>query len=365
MKNLILPFLVAVLLGIGACDDTTINPPDDKKDTTVIKDTTNIKDSIDSLKSFIKEDIVFVKLDEAEKDSLGERKYFLYAVNKDGSGLRKILQLPNGYDRFVLSPDGRSILVSANNKTYKIGIDSNIIEMVSEKGADSFGWFPNSKSFLLLENNTVYISDGKYKNQIITNYSSNDIPLIAPTGQTLIFIDPQHIYSTNTSGQNKKVLVQSNTSSAYWMNLKISPDAKQLAYIVLDSGYSKLMMANIDGSNTHIITKMSYTNTPNHVLCDLSSKGKSLVIMEAMVPGSKPPYYYGTMNEVDANGSVLSSSGIPGPGVGGGYWDKEGEHFIYYGGAITIVNSITKSQLNLKILGHAQWVGTINVMPYR
>ena len=32
MKNLILPFLVALLLGVGACDDSTINPKDDKKD---------------------------------------------------------------------------------------------------------------------------------------------------------------------------------------------------------------------------------------------------------------------------------------------------------------------------------------------
>jgi hypothetical protein len=288
MKNLILPFLVAVLLGIGACDDTTINPRDEKKDTTIIKDTTITKDTT-SLKDtlnpeiLLKEDIVFI---DTEKDSVGVSKTYLFEINKDGSSRRKIHVVPNDTKEFSISPDKKKIVISAGeygkqslillnlqtNKTTDITPQSSSLRFRLKQ------WLPDNKSFIYFEyfpyqsNRNVYRFDGN--NHVLLNNPHTDNIDISPDGTKIIYHKKDvGIYSVNINYGSESLIYP-----AFYVNsLKFSPDGNQIAF--QGNGNSYRLISKY-GSEIGI-NGFSYYDNDYHAasssIIDWSSDGKYIM----------------------------------------------------------------------------------------
>jgi hypothetical protein len=252
MKNLFLPFLVAVLLGIGACDDATINPPkDDKKDTT------------DTLKNPITEDIVFV---DTEKDSVGVSTY-LFAINRDGSGRRKIRRMPENMNFYTFSPDMKKLLVlSGTANSIKVLSIADINEegfknIASPTASSEFSnieWLPDSKYFVFKNSGNIYKSDGITHNQLVSNIGSSPTS-VSPAGSTVIYYrkDGGGIMSFDVNTLNETLIFPYTVYNKNNITLKFSPSGSKI--IFCEGGNNgRYCIINKDGSNP------KYLNIPSN-----------------------------------------------------------------------------------------------------
>jgi Tol biopolymer transport system component len=145
----------------------------------------------------------------------------LYLMRSDGTGLRQLTDDPTGADGPYFSPDGRRLVFARSHHLWLLRIAS---------GAER---------------------------QLTFGRAADREPVFTPNGRRILFAsnraqgggahDSSDIWAVGSDGRNPKVLV--NGAGAE-MSPEVSPDGRQLAYVVQQSpyfGYGNLSIARADG----------------------------------------------------------------------------------------------------------------------
>jgi hypothetical protein len=294
MKNLLLPFLCVILLGIGACDDSTINP----------KDVTQVN------KSSITEDIIFqqFELDSngwLKRDSNGNYCYDLYAINMDGSGLRKIRSFPYEANSWLkVSPNATKVIIKTSSGLHLSHIDSNNFQFISPETSDAV-WFPDSKSILYGGGTGgVFEFDGQSSRLINIPGEKRGFTINPADSRTIIYYDSNTIYSIDKYGQNNKLLFKASEPNVKVSSLFFSPDGKQIAFQKYSSQTSNspdlgLFIMNADGSGVRQLRKERCSVT------DWSNDGKRILVRGTMYSsGAGSDIYAVVIKEINNDGTL-------------------------------------------------------------
>ncbi|AXT20420.1 DUF5050 domain-containing protein [Flavobacteriaceae bacterium AU392] len=200
-----------------------------------------------------------------------------YIMNTNGTDVKRISKEPqNGSSSTwstVVSPDGEYYVFestrSNNVEIYRMNADgSNVVNISKSRKDDAFPkWSPDSKYII---------------------YSSKN----SKNGWDIIRAD--------INGNEKVVLIHSNSEVR---NVAYSKDGKYIAYCLVKSNASDLMMANADGSNIKKLrTIAEYTNvsfSPDNKSITFVSKNQKIAVMNLngsefreLVSGKRPVWSF-------------------------------------------------------------------------
>lgn len=176
----------------------------------------------------------------------------LYVMGINGKNNRKLTNGSNLFYECKWSPDSKSILCSANDGLYLVSLEGKIDCIVtSTSGIYAKDWLFDSKNIVYTKSGQVFI------------YNLSSMQSMAITSEGLIYYDlscspnSQELLATcsdanvlkivrmNADGTNLRTIMQGeNLNSPKW-----SSDGLRLSYTL----NSSQAIANIDGSNSHVI----------------------------------------------------------------------------------------------------------------
>lgn len=194
----------------------------------------------------------------------------IYLVNADGSNF-SILDDHAERDFAVdWSPDGGSILFTSlrdgHHEIYSKRLSDGSLTRQTDSTFDSQDGVYSADGKLMIftsnrdGNSEIYIKD-LVSNTIKRITSTPDFKEVAPqwvSPEKILFAgapgDEQwDLWVMNTNGKKRKRILQ--TPGVGEFHLSISPDKKQVAYIVATEGAFELRVTNLDGSETRTIVR--------------------------------------------------------------------------------------------------------------
>ena len=200
--------------------------------------------------------------------------YRLVTVNPDGTNLNVLFSTPAfSFSDFRLSPDETKIAANVylGNNKYKFVIISLSGTIYSEIPTDIYAspsWVSESK-FMYNISGDIFIvnADGTGINQL-TNDAIQPSYLISAEGNTILYYsyrsgsNLRKIFSMDTNGLNKKLLLDETTTQSIGYTFVLSPDGTKMLYSYKgDTPYYELLSVNTDGSGTSVVIDSGSSNS--------------------------------------------------------------------------------------------------------
>ena len=179
---------------------------------------------------------------QAKQKHLGETLYHIYAMEDDGSNLRRITD-PNHYDRFPhWFPDGKRIL----------------FERDWGKGKWNTGATMHREFFII-------DATGMNEHSFMDNHRKDGSPVVSPDGRFIAFNSTRRgkldIYTYDLEREELTQLTHNNVEDGWtqWQNW--SPDSKRIVYKNSERVGNNIWVMDADGGRKERITPLHHGNT--------------------------------------------------------------------------------------------------------
>jgi TolB protein len=200
----------------------------------------------------------------------------IYAMNADGSHVRRLTRTPGFDGAGPFSPDARKLLYYRNKGgVWVMNADgTGKRNLTPNRGYNSPGsWSPDGRKILFTSNrdgnNEVYVmnADGSGQRTLATNPSSQEwAGSWSPDGRTIYFSTDRdgnwEIYAMDADGSNPRNLTRSPRNDAGLPGLagmSLSPDGHRIAFAstrdTRDQDNPDLYVMNTDGSGVRRLTR--------------------------------------------------------------------------------------------------------------
>lgn len=248
--------------------------------------------------------------------------YQIYAMDKDGTNVKRITKSPEVKYSPRVSPDGKKVVFTNEDNQLKIcDINGNneIVLSESDERCSRPSWFHDSKRILFSSTRGGFTnSDGNPvkniwsmnidgTNAVQLTYSNfvNNSPMLSPNGDKIVFVSYRdkilfsfiqetyyayraQIYIMNVDGSSQKRLTALNPGLNY-KTPSFTPDGKKIVYTMEfamkhdDNKWSHICIMNVDGSYP---TRLSPINA-EHTFPYCTPDGQK-ILFDAMINGSSP-----------------------------------------------------------------------------
>lgn len=168
----------------------------------------------------------------------------IFVMNADGSGQHSLVPHKGNYYDYApaVSPDGRRLAFSSNREKpgtdniYLVNMDgTNLIEITATPNAKnaSSSWFPDGRRLAFSSNRSgrwqpyTMNDDGTGVRQVITSNEDVINVAVSPDGGMLAYICGREICLANVDGSNPHILLKNGLPKDH---LAWSPDSSQLAF---------------------------------------------------------------------------------------------------------------------------------------
>lgn len=190
----------------------------------------------------------------------GLRSMNLYAVNADGSGLRRLTRRIGNEIVPVWSPRGDKIAFEyendADRSIWVINADGSRARQLTtgfDRGFEYPAWSPGGRkiAFGQLRSGWIYVmnADGSKPHRVARSRQSH-APRWSPTGKVAYFSNSQ-IWLVNPDGSGRRPAIKDGTKSRD-SNFQWSPDGRTIAFVGRDiaEGDDEILLANAAGGRT-------------------------------------------------------------------------------------------------------------------
>jgi Tol biopolymer transport system component len=164
----------------------------------------------------------------------GDGNYDIYTMNKDGTGLAKLMDSNSNDIHPNYSPDGSKIIFmtdrDGNYEIYSMDSNgSNLVNLTNSTGMDNYATFSPDGSKILFASNRdgdheIYImdSDGNNLQKLTDNNSDDQYCAFSPDGQKIAFVSKRdggayEIYIMNKDGTNQ-TRITNDLAEDYYLN---------------------------------------------------------------------------------------------------------------------------------------------------
>jgi len=241
----------------------------------------------------------------------------LITINSDGTGYYVLYRTSSNVGSFSVSPDESKIALLTyiyENSTYKynIAIISSDGVLLDEIAIDYYyepSWASNSKITYSENANIVTVNIDGTNKQYLTNDRITSCDLEDAKGNKIVFSESngltRKIYSIDTDGLNKTLLIEQTAGQYLGFSFKLSPDGSRLLYSFKgNTTYYQLLIKNTNGTGTPIVLdEGDYYWIDNSIW---SPDGTKIICDSA---------YYFIINTDGTNKKVLSFPGLNGLGL--------------------------------------------------
>ena len=196
----------------------------------------------------------------------------IYAMNADGTGVRRLTHT-NGYDGAgAWSPDGRTMLFYRNQGgVWVMNADGSGKRNLTTNQAFNAagGWSPDGRKIVFTTNrdgnNEIYVmnADGSGQRNLLPSPSSQEFAgNWSPDGKTIIFITDRdgnwEIYAANVDGSNPRNLTRSPGIDGRGGGFALSPDGQRIVFSstrdTRDQDNPELYVMNAEGNGVRRLT---------------------------------------------------------------------------------------------------------------
>ena len=253
----------------------------------------------------------------------------IYAMNANGTGVRRLTHSPKFDGAGPWSPDGNKMLFysqRAGGETWVMNADGSgqrRLTPVSSWNAPG-GWSPDGRKILFTSNrdgnNELYVMNADGSGQRILSAAPSSDETAAdwsPDGKTIAFVTNRdgnsELYVENADGSNPRNLTKSPGNDGGLGGIKgalFSPDGSKLLFASTrdthDQDNSELYVANVDGTGIHRLTHRPGVEAP----LSWSPDGRNIAFQIAY-PATKPRWAFFVMN-ADGTGAHKVTWNLPG-----------------------------------------------------
>jgi len=234
----------------------------------------------------------------------------IYAMDADGTHVRKLTRTP-GYDGFgPFSPDGRKLLFYRNQGgVWVMNANGSGKRDLTPGPAHNSpgGWSQDGRRIVFSSNRDgngeIYVmnADGSRQRKLAPSPSSNeDTPVWSPNGATIAFVTDRdgnpEVYAMDADGGNARNLTRGPRNDGGvpgGRGLLWSPDSRRIVFASTrdthDEDNPELYVVNADGSGLRRLTRLPGLEIP----LSWSPDGRRIAVSRSP---SKPRWAFWTMN---------------------------------------------------------------------
>jgi Tol biopolymer transport system component len=209
----------------------------------------------------------------------------IFVIKKDGSGMRKVVQMPDNLGSPRWSHDGKRLAFDAIHhatfvkKLYIVNLDGSGLQEVGDAAMPD--WSPDDKQLVLFSGAGSFIGDlgpGVYSQNVDgagrNKLADGEGPRWSPDGTKIAYTDRLRLTTIDVVSGEQQELLDEPFERVY-VGFDWSPDGKQLAFIGGRNNARDLIIIDVAGANRNMRVRLTSNLMDGHV--SWSPNGKQLV----------------------------------------------------------------------------------------